>query len=349
MFYIKLTSCISPQESFDDINVEILHESKDNKLIVLEPKYNSIPPNILRRMSKAVRMGVGAALPILQNNLVIDGIIISTVNGGKEDCVKFMNQIIEYEEVMLSPLNFVHSMPNTISSQIGLITKNQGYNITHAQQGLAFEYSMIDVSNMLFENQTKTYLLGAVDDISSYNYCFEIKRGCYKKEAISNINLFESISDGSIAGEAACMFIVSGNQKDAIAKVSALDIFYHDDPSIVSDRLTTFISKHLPECETIDLLITGENGDNRILKYYESCELLMNKEVSIVRFKHMCGEFPTSTSMGLWLCCQIFESQYIPIHMFKKAAVTRKKYKNAILYNSYHGVQHSFTFVTINY
>ncbi|MCX6204797.1 MAG: beta-ketoacyl synthase chain length factor [Bacteroidetes bacterium] len=349
MFYIQLTSCISPQESFGIISLDILHESVDNKLIANEPKYDAIPPNILRRMSKAVRMGVGAALPILQNKLMPDGIIISTVNGGKEDCVKFLKQISDYKEEMLSPLNFVNSMPNSISSQIGLITKNLGYNITHAQQGLAFEYSMIDASNLLFENPRRTYLLGAVDDISSYNYSFETKRGCYKKETISNISLYGSISDGSIAGEAACMFIVSGNQKDAIAKVSALDIFYHDDPSIVSDRLANFISKHLPEGEKIDLLITGENGDNRILKYYESCELKMKEEVSIVRFKHMCGEYQTSSSMGLWLCCQIFDAQYIPIHMLKRAAVTKKKYKNAILYNNYHGVQHSFTLVSMNY
>ena len=349
MFYIHLTSCISPQETFCNINLDILHESVDNKLIAIEPKYDAIPPNILRRMSKAVRMGVGAALPVIQDKLVLDGIIISTVNGGKEDCVKFINQIIEYEEVMLTPLNFVHSMPNSISSQIGLITKNQGYNITHSQIGLAFEYSMIDASDLILENPDKTYLIGAVDDISEYNYFFEVKSGCYKEEIISNKNLYESISDGSISGEGSCMFIVNGNKHDAIAKVSAIDVFYNEEPSIISDRLAIFINKYLLEDEKIDLLITGENGDNRILKYYESCESIMNEDVSIVRFKHMSGEYPTATSMALWFCCQIFKKQHIPIHMYKKNSEIKKSYRNAIIYNSYQGVQHSFTLVSLNY
>jgi hypothetical protein len=126
-------------------------------------------------------------------------------------------------------------------------------------------------------------------------------------------------------------------------------MFYNEDPSIIRDRLTIFIDKYLGADEKIDLLITGENGDNRILKYYESCESIMNEQVSIVRFKHMSGEYPTATSMGLWLCCQIFETQHIPIHMCKKTSEEKKSYRNALIYNSYQGVQHSFTLVSLNY
>jgi hypothetical protein len=64
-------------------------------------------------------------------------------------------------------------------------------------------------------------------------------------------------------------------------------------------KYRTFIKRYLPAGEKIDLLLTGENGDNRLLKCYSSCESVVNDDVTIARFKHMSGEFPTAIAMGL--------------------------------------------------
>lgn len=346
MFYIHQTSCISPQQTFHDVDLNKLHEPIDRKMLAIEPRYDGIPPGILRRMGKAVRMGVGAAMPLLQNNPSPDGIIVATVNGGKEDCVKFINQIIEYDEGLLTPINFVQSTPNAIAAQIGLLTKNHGYNITHSQLWLAFEYAMIDADMMINENPLSSYLLGAVDDISSFNYKFEEKSGCHKKEIVSAENLYATNSPGYIAGEAASMFLVNGNKTGAIVKVHAVDTLHTTDEFIMKEKLSRFIKKHLPVGEKIDLLITGENGDNRLLKYYSFCESLMEDDVTMVRFKHMSGEYPTATSMGLWLCCNILQKQTIPEHMIKKATA-KTAYKNVLICNNYNSIQHSFILVSI--
>jgi hypothetical protein len=346
MFYIHQSSCISPQQTFHDVDLNKLHEPADRKLLAIEPRYDGIPPGILRRMGKAVRMGVGAAMPLLQNNPAPDGIIIATVNGGKEDCVKFMNQIIDYNEGLLTPINFVQSTPNAVAAQIGLLTKNHGYNITHSQLGLAFEYAMIDAGMMINENALSSYLLGAADDISSFNYNFEEKSGCHKQEIVSNKDLYETNSPGYIAGEAATMFLVNGNERGAVAKVLAVDTLHTTDESIMQEKLSGFIKKHLPAGEKIDVLLTGENGDNRLLKYYSCCESLMDNDVKIARFKHLSGECPTATSMGLWLCCSILQKQNIPEHMIKKATATTG-YKNVLIYNNYNSIQHSFILVSI--
>ena len=345
MFYIHQTSCISPQQTFKDADINILHEPVDNKLLAIEPSYEAIPPGILRRMGKAVRMGVGAAMPVLQNDPAPDGIIIGTANGGTEDCVKFLNQIIEYDEGLLTPINFVQSTPNAVAAQIGLLTKNHGYNITHLQLGLAFEFAMIDADMMLNENPLNNYLVGAVDDISTYNYYFEDKQGWYKKENISNKALYENNSTGSIAGEAAVMFFVNGNKTGSFAKVHAVDTLHHKDESVMNERLQEFIKKYLPEGEKIDLLLTGENGDDRLSKYYTSCESLIEDNVAIARFKHMSGEYPTATAMGLWLCCELFQKKNIPDHMFKRKGPSME-YKNVLIYNNYKWVQHSFILVS---
>ncbi|MBI5539201.1 MAG: hypothetical protein HY951_04030, partial [Bacteroidia bacterium] len=72
--YIHKSTCISPQQTYSDVDLEKLNISVNNILSVVEPKYENIPLNILRRMGKAVRMGVGAALPLIKDSK-IDGII----------------------------------------------------------------------------------------------------------------------------------------------------------------------------------------------------------------------------------------------------------------------------------
>lgn len=157
--------------------------------------------------------------------------------------------------------------------------------------------------------------------------------------------MYENNSAGSIAGEAAVMFYVNGNKSGSLAKVHAVDTFHHEDEAVIKEKIHQFIKKHLPAEEKIDLLLTGENGDDRLLKYYNSCESLMDHQVAIARFKHTCGEYPTATAMGLWFCCELFQKQTMPVHMYKRKGSARK-YKNVLIYNNYKGIQHSFILIS---
>ncbi|HMJ45881.1 MAG TPA: beta-ketoacyl synthase chain length factor [Ferruginibacter sp.] len=339
MFYIHRKSCISPQQTFGDIDIDTLIPPNEKLLKAIEPVYD-IPPGILRRMGKAVRMGVGAAMPLLDDNKV-DGIIIGTSNGGKEDCLKFLNQIVEYNEGLLTPVNFVQSTPNAVAAQIGLLTHNHGYNITHLHLGLSFEYGMIDADMLLHENPSNTYLLGAVDDNSTSNYILEDKCGWYKKEDITGKELYDVNTPGSIGGEAAAMFMVNSNEKGAIAKILAVDTLHSLDVSAVKEKMKQFIKKYLPAGESIDLFLSGENGDRRLLKYFLSCEEEAGPNITIARFKHLCGEYATATAMALWLGCEILSQQSIPDHMIKQKG-SSDKFQNILIYNNCKGLQHGF-------
>jgi hypothetical protein len=346
MFYIHQTSCISPQQTFIDVDINTLHQPVDKKLQAIEPVYSQIPPGILRRMGKAVRMGVGAAMPLLQNNAQPNGIIIATTNCGKDDSLKFLTQIIEYDEGVLTPINFVQSTPNGVAAQISLLTKNHGYNISHLHLGHAFELAIIDAAMMLQQNPLHNYLLGAVDDISMYNYNSEVKCGWYKREDITGKDFYSTDSPGSIAGEGAAMFLVNTNKTSAIAKLLAVDTLNTSDEVLLQQRLQYFITANLPAGEKIDLLLTGENGDNRLLKYYTRCEAVMDSDVAIARYKHLCGEYSTSTAMAVWLCCQILQQQAVPNYLIKKD-VDKNSYRNILIYNNYQIKQHSFILVSI--
>lgn len=345
MFYIHQTSCISPQETFVNNDLHNLHDATGNILYVIEPAYTGFPAGALRRMGKASRMGMGTAMQLLQNNPKPDGIIIGTANGGMEESIRFLKQIIEYNEDMLAPGSFVQSTANAIAAQLGMSTQNHSYNITHVHKGLAFENSVIDVAMLLTEHPENSYLLGGVDEIASYNYNIEHAVGWYKKENISSKDLYSVQTPGSIAGEGAAMFLVNNRSENALAKLHSMATVHTDDVLVVLDRMRLFIANEIPAGETIDLFLTGDSGDSRYEELFSSCGSLMNGDTTIARFKHLCGEYPTASAFALWLACILPVNSSLPEHMICRKG-SRKSIKNILIYNCHQGVQHSFMFVS---
>ncbi len=346
MFFIHDSVCISAQETFfsDKIfhaQIKELNEPVEKKFNAAEPVYEAIPPGALRRMGRSVRLGIGAAMPLLQRTAkATDGFIIGTSMGGMEDCVKFLNQIIEYNEGQLTPTNFVQSTPNAIAGQLGLMTKNKGYNITHVHRGFSFENAVIDAGMTIKENPGTSYLLGAVDEISSFHYNIERLDGWYKKEACSIEELYNSNSPGSIAGEGSAMFIVNDDPVNANAKFRDIHIFHTEDEQVVTDQFKKFFDKNFPGNEKPDLLLSGQNGDNRMLHFYDACETIAGTGITIARFKHLSGEHPTASAFAFWIANEIIKKNELPEHMIKHKS--GKDFKRIVIYNNYKGIQHSF-------
>lgn len=343
--YIHKTSCISAQNTFSAIDLETINQTENTILKVREPKYEGIPAGILRRMGKAVRIGVGSALPLISSERKPDGIVIGTANGGMEDCIKFLNQIVQYEEGTLTPTNFVQSTPNAIAGQIGLISANHGYNITHVHRGLAFENALLDVKMLLLENLDAEYLLGGLDEISDYNYNIEYLAGWYKKEAASNIDLYSSQTIGSIAGEGSAMFTINNNRTDAKAEIIDVSSLHSSTLDDVKIWLNAFLEKNNVTFEDIAVLISGENGDVRLLDYYSLVESHSTNNNSIVRYKHFSGEYPTASAFALWLATHIDTITALPNHFIKQKSNSINKSTICLLYNTYKGSQHSLMLV----
>ncbi len=344
LFYIHDTACVSALQTFPFADLSSLPVPEKGKVRAPEPSYEGIPASALRRMNKALRMGVGAGLRLLGTAPSPAGIIIGTANAGFEDCFRFLKQIIDHDEGLLTPGNFVQSTPNALAAQLGMLTHNTGYNITHVHSGLAFENAAIDAGMLISENPGGSYLLGAVDDISEYNYNISRLSGSFKTEKISMDELYNSDSPGTIAGEAATMFMISGDPTGAVAQLSGVSTINCNDCDKVMNELNRFLSIHLPAGEMPDLLLSGENGDNRFLKFYTALENKMPDRSTVLRFKHMTGEYPTASAMALWLACYILQGNPTPPHMLKTGRLLNE-YRNLVIYNNFKGMQHSFLLV----
>jgi hypothetical protein len=318
-----------------------MRESKNNLLEVIEPEYPGIPAAVKRRMGKSVRMAVGAALPLLEKYPPPDGIIMATANGGLEDCFKFLNQILEYKEGLLTPVSFVQSTSNAAAAQIALITKNRNYNITHVHRGTAFENALFDVVMLLKENPDAGYLLGCTDEISAFNYNIDSLAGWYRKEQVLNRDLFQSHAIGTIAGEGAFMVWINNQREEASAELNAVKTIHGKEPDLVLQALNKFLSDNLSAGEMPDLLLSGENGDDQLSKYYDLVESNFAPCIPVARFKHFCGEYGTASSFASWLSIQILKDGTIPPLLIKKTAPS-KPVKRILIYNNYWGSQHAF-------
>lgn len=338
--YIHQQFCISPQHTVEPVNLKAVTASVNGKLVAFEPPLEDVPPGMLRRMSKAVRMGIGAGLPLLKI-CAPDGIIIGTANGGMEDCIKFLNQIIDYEEGMLTPGNFVQSTPNAIAGQLSLITKNRNYNATHVHLGLAFENALLDAKMFLNERPEQVYLTGAVDEISTYNYNIDRLAGWYDP-ALTSEDLFDTDHAATIAGEGAALFLLSGMPDGALARIEAVETLHTEDPQTVEKRFGQLLAACPVTPHT--LLLLGDNGDNRYRFFYDNLETLVPL-TAVLRFKHLTGEYPTATSFATWLATYILQKQDVPAVLLKKRALPAG-IDRVIIYNQYHGKQHSFLVVS---
>lgn len=119
-----------------------------------------------RRMSKMVRMGVCAGMECLKdfgNSDEIDAIITATGLGCLEDSEKFLKNMVENAEQLLTPTPFIQSTFNTVGAQIGLLCKNHAYNMTYAHRGRSFESALLDAMLLLDEDDFRNVLVGAID------------------------------------------------------------------------------------------------------------------------------------------------------------------------------------------
>ena len=339
MMHIIDISCISPQDTYGDLcfNSGVIPHTGHHYL-AKEPNYKSfISRGALRRMGKASRLGIGAGYPLIKLHANIDGIIISTGNGGLGECVQFLDQIIKYDEGTLTPTHFVNSTANSISGSLALSSKNTGYNATHVGQGFGFEAALLDAMMHLKDGNTNTFLVGNVDEASDYNSNIERHRGSFKKETTTSDTLLKSTSHGTVMGEGSAMFIVSNSAQNKIASVMDVGMIQSSNTKDVQEAILHFIAKNSLQPSDIDTLILGLNGDGIGDQFYHQILEINFPTQKILSFKNLVGDYPTVSGFALWLALQ---KGHIPIEAIYRKG---KKESNLILiYNHYHREQHGF-------
>jgi 3-oxoacyl-[acyl-carrier-protein] synthase II len=350
--FINSTCAISPQKTFGSKGFpdEIIEYKGVQYLKCLEPTYNEyLDPMASRRMSRIVKMGVCAALKCLRDAGIEnpDAIITGTGLGCIEDTEKFLASIYENEEKLLNPTPFIQSTHNTVAAAIALNLKCRNYNSTYVHRGFSFESALLDGLMLLKEGTAKNILVGGIDELTNNSFTITGRLGFWKRQPIDILNLLNTNTRGSIAGEGTTFFSVSSTRNErSMAEIKSVETFYKpENISVTEEKITDFVQRTCSSMNNLDLVILGINGDSGDDKIYYMLKDHLFNAVPCVYYKHMCGESDSSSAFALWLASMILNKGNVPevLRIDNKAV---RKIENILIYNHLRNTNHSMFLIS---
>jgi hypothetical protein len=241
----------------------------------------------------------------------------------------------ELNEQALNPTPFIQSTHNTIGSQIALLLQCQGYNQTYTQGGFSFENALLDAMLLLKEDPQKHLLAGGVDETTPASHKIRSRFGLFRKNLSDSLKLFDAPGTGTIEGEGAAFFVLSGEKSSgSVATIKDIATLYK--PTI--GQLKTSVGDMVSRAGHIDLVLSGGSGDepnDASLKEITG-ELVKDR---CGMFKHLCGEYPVASAFACWLAARILQQQRVPDVVLPSNNL--QSIKHILVINQYFGKQYT--------
>lgn len=350
--FIRSAGIISPQQTHDCRGFpEVFRGGISDRLSCIEPDYHSlINPVQLRRMPRILKMGLAAARLALsdQENADPDGIIVGTGLGCLRSLETFLDEIFDTGEQIKSVLPFINSTHNAVAAQIAMLLKNNSYNVTYCHRSFSFESALADALMHLNEKSGMNILVGGIDELTD-DFIMLHRPERFRKEPLNTLELVSAPDRGTIPGEGAAFFLISDNcGNGACAGIRGVHTFLTDPQSaqeLIFAETDKFLESSGMDRKDIDLVILGMNGDTESDAIYKDLARdYLDSSTGIGCYKHLCGEYYTSTGFALWAAKNILETRAVPGMMIQKKT-GRKSIDKILIYNHFLNKEHSFIIV----
>ena len=342
--YINSASCISVQDTLNENILQNLTPENSSHIIkAIEPNYKEfIPPAMIRRMSKTVKMSSVASHYALKEAGIEqpDAIIVGTGMGCSQDSEKFLKNVIDNHEEFLTPTFFIQSTHNTVAGQIALGLQCHAYNFTYVNTSSSLEFSLLDAQLQINDGEAENVLVGSTDEQTSRTMELYCLNNTIKKETDLPADYLHSTTNGVVWGEGASFFVVGKNKTESsYAKLKNISISNKVELHEVPDFIQNFLAQNNLSTDDIDAVILGFSGDADSDVYYtKAMDLFPNS--SLLYYKHLSGEFNTASGFSTFIACHILKEQQIPEVMMINAE-KKESVKNVLLYNHLAGDDHS--------
>ena len=342
--YINSAACISVQDTLsENFSEHLKPENSTQVLKAIEPNYKEfIPPAMIRRMSKTVKMSsVASTLALKEAGIEKpDSIIVGTGMGCSQDSEKFLKNVLENNEEFLTPTFFIQSTHNTVAGQIALGLQCHGYNFTYVNTSSALEFSLLDAKLQILDGEAENILVGSTDEKTDRIMELYQLSNTIKKEENLPSDYLNSKTEGVIWGEGSSFFVLGKDKNESsYAQLKDIQITNKLESDETEKFIREFLVKNNLKNEEIDAVILGFSGDSKSDIYYKKAlELFQNS--SLLYYKHLSGEFNTASGFSTFMACQILKNQEIPKVMMIND-IKKDEIKNVVLYNHLKGDDHS--------
>jgi len=345
--YINGTACISPQRTLDGSFLTEPINYTQNVLTCQTPDFKSyIPPVQLRRLSRMLRVGLTTSIICLRQAGIEspDGIITATGYGFLEETEKFLREIIERNEQQLTPTYFMQGTYNALAGIVGLSLRCTGYNNTYVSKGYALGSALDDAIIQIQADAGLRMLVGGYDEAATVQYKSVARDGHFKYEKIDSLTLFSHDTRGSLQGEGAAFFLLSGTHSaHTLCRLEGVHGLFLPTTDELQHEILAFLSAHDTDVRDLDLWIAGYSGDvNRDQSLKIAAQGILSS-VPQARFKHLTGEFCTADGFALWMGANILKRQHVPpVTLFPTGVPSPKRMRKLLIINHYLGRNYTF-------
>ncbi|MDR2802620.1 MAG: beta-ketoacyl synthase chain length factor [Prevotellaceae bacterium] len=331
--YLIASSSINPVTELPDAALPAAAALPEgNRRTAREPDYKKYIPdaNVRRRMSRVMKMGVAAAMHCLSQagRTPAGAIITATGLGCLVDTEKFLRNIMENGEYLLNPTPFTQSTFNTIGAQAAIALKNTNYNITYVHRGFSFENALLDAMMKIQDGEAAQVLVESYEEHTGTSFTVMQRLGFWRH--------------GAACGEGVQCFLLSA-QPAASGKIRLRDVLcvFGDEPQLLKEKLAQLLQKHDWRPEEVDVLLSGKSGKDSRCPRYRLVEDVF-KTASVAVYKPFFGDYPTVSSLALWLAGRLIAQQQLPDWL---SDAPPKQINRIVIYNHYQGKNHSFLLV----
>jgi 3-oxoacyl-[acyl-carrier-protein] synthase-1 len=330
--YVNAFGLISPQPTTaeGDFLFNCLYDGSANCLRCIEPDYKKlIHPVQLRRISRILKLGLGAAQICLNNGGDIrpDAIVVGTGLACVNELETFLQSVLNENEQSLSPIPFINSSHNTVAAQISRMLKTQSYNNTYCHRGSSFESALVDALMLINGREAGHVLLGGIDEISEHY-----------------LTLLAGIGETVMTGEGAGFFLLgkTSNPRTYACITAAKTFYYPKSAPLPEQEICAFLDENRLSPDSIDTLVLGLNGnpdDDRIYRHW--AKNVFPSASQLVSYKYLCGEYMTAGSFALALtACAIREGRFPESCLLDKALSCKPE--RVLILNHYRQQNYSF-------
>ncbi|UZT96063.1 beta-ketoacyl synthase N-terminal-like domain-containing protein [Chryseobacterium fluminis] len=344
LVYINSAACISVQDTLqEDFFQNLKPQNAVQVLKAIEPVYKEfIPPAMIRRMSKTVKMSSVASQFTLKEAGIEnpDAIIVGTGMGCSQDSEKFLKNVIEHNEEFLTPTFFIQSTHNTVAGQIALGLQCHAYNFTYVNTSSSLEFSFLDAKLQINDGEASAVLVGSTDEQTDRTMELYRLNNTIKKEENLPADYLNSTTDGVIWGEGASFFVLGKDKtENSYAQLKDIQIVNRLGLEETQQFIEDFLTENKLSAENIDAVILGFSGDARSDVYYTEAMAAFENS-TLLYYKHLSGEFNTASGFSTFMACHILKNQKIP-EMMMITDMKKREIKNILLYNHLGGNDHS--------
>ncbi len=307
--FIKCCTQISAQQPLSE-NWMVNPIFSDNDILpTIDPDFSDfISAGQSRRMGAILKRALTTALKSIKDadNGHPDAIIAGTGLGCIANTENFLRQIIDNQEEMLTPTQFMQSTHNTISSLLAIQTENHSYNSTYSHLDSSFESCLIDAITLLGnpDNQLTNILIGAYDELTP---------------TVAQLVRRAGMS-GQLSETAMSMMLTNQPTHCKITNIMAP----LDTPNSIED-IVAFVKDD-------DCLLLGVNGDNDYDQKYTQL-IHLCQHLTLLHYKHLFGENMSSSGMGIYVAAQCILNNTIPQCLHYKGE--RKETPTGIVFANY--------------